>query len=362
MSNPSQSKAGPQITPTKQAPARKQDVQSREFLEYDLDKERLDLEKVLGTKPIDLDQISNVEVANYLDNLTKREVDLSKVVASTTKDFTSYYSLQASQQKQQLPLQQQVAQTVFEAADLEELQDPAVPQNKRRSEGYLGFQYEEYANLFPQGVTPAADAPQNAAVGGRPPTQVLSADMQRQMEQFSQKLCNLDMCPLCHSTYDLHDRLPKIVPFCGHTICLTCLEDCGITNNDLQCPKCFKVTKWVSEPENLPTNHVIFGRLISNMSKEQQQLHKRKYLILPGQTDLVKDEDAGPHIWDEYYGCCAVHQDRVQHFYCEHHNKLFCRPCFEKLHSEDPCQVLDMYDQKDDQIQLILTKVNHNHG
>lgn len=371
-----------QITPTKPAAQRKIEVQNRELPEYDLNQERRDLESMWGTKPLDLDQLSNPEVMNYLNDLNKKLVDFPGI--STSSKLPSSYS-QYFQPKQQsafpgsLPANpiatvgQGVQTAGYQSSSIgtqahanpipqEPQADPSFPlRGKSTSEGYLGYPFDEYSKLFPLSVAPGFDLAQAHAHKHSGPK--VSPEMIRQMEQFSAKLCRLDLCPLCHSPYDLNERLPKIVPFCGHTICLTCLDDFMVDSIDLRCPKCFKVTKRVMHLDILPTNHVIFAKLTTGMNKEQQ-INASNILVLPGQVDLGKDgemdEDQGQH-WDELYGYCSIHEERIRHFYCEQHKVLVCRPCFEKLHGEGDCQVVDMYNVKDEQqIKAILAITSPN--
>lgn len=33
-------------------------------------------------------------------------------------------------------------------------------------------------------------------------------------------------CPLCCQFYDESSRVPLMIPECGHSFCLTCIEEC----------------------------------------------------------------------------------------------------------------------------------------
>lgn len=55
---------------------------------------------------------------------------------------------------------------------------------------------------------------------------------------------------------------------------------------------------------------------------------------------------------------CATHGERINHFYCYHHNVLCCRVCTEELHtSRTNCVIVDCYELRPEEIKEILLKI-----
>ena len=71
-------------------------------------------------------------------------------------------------------------------------------------------------------------------------------------------------CEICCENYDLNSdlKLPKKVPCCNKTFCLSCLNDIYKRNNQtLKCPNCRKITYTL--PKNLKDNVLIFSRFLT---------------------------------------------------------------------------------------------------
>ena len=70
-------------------------------------------------------------------------------------------------------------------------------------------------------------------------------------------------CEICYENYDLKNplKIPKQVPCCSKTFCLSCLNDIYQRNNQtLKCPNCRKIT--YSSPINFKTNTLISSRFL----------------------------------------------------------------------------------------------------
>ena len=107
------------------------------------------------------------------------------------------------------------------------------------------------------------------------------------IQSFVESLFDINNCPLCRTLYDLNDHTPKIIPFCGHTFCISCLERFLFTSS-LKCPMCQSITRYLKNIDSLPTNHLIYTNIIETMPKEM--IHPgRDALQLPGQTQETKE-------------------------------------------------------------------------
>ena len=58
-------------------------------------------------------------------------------------------------------------------------------------------------------------------------------------------------CDVCRNNFNSGENLPKLMPHCGHTICITCLIVIGQTQGT-RCPSCRSSYK--ENPINFPTN------------------------------------------------------------------------------------------------------------
>ena len=71
-------------------------------------------------------------------------------------------------------------------------------------------------------------------------------------------------CEICCENYDLKNplKLPKRVPCCNKTFCLSCLNDIyKRNNNSLRCPNCRKIT--YKNPKDLKDNLLISSRFLT---------------------------------------------------------------------------------------------------
>ena len=70
-------------------------------------------------------------------------------------------------------------------------------------------------------------------------------------------------CEICYENYDLknENKLPKKVPCCYKTFCLSCLNDIYQRNNQqIKCPNCRKITR--IPPKYLINNTLVFSRFL----------------------------------------------------------------------------------------------------
>ena len=70
-------------------------------------------------------------------------------------------------------------------------------------------------------------------------------------------------CEICYENYDLknENKLPKKMPCCNKTFCLSCLNDIyKRNNNQIKCPNCRKIISMA--PKYLMDNKLIFSRFL----------------------------------------------------------------------------------------------------
>ena len=63
-------------------------------------------------------------------------------------------------------------------------------------------------------------------------------------------------CSHCNLFFNSGDKLPILLPECGHNICLSCVNPLLI-NSSIICPLCKKVTSNISSINTLPKNLVL---------------------------------------------------------------------------------------------------------
>ena len=90
-------------------------------------------------------------------------------------------------------------------------------------------------------------------------------------------------CEICYENYDLkrEDKLPKKMPCCNKTFCLSCLNDIYKRNNSkIKCPNCRKET--TMPPKYLMNNKLISSRFLiccnchEKVPQNQLYLYKNK--------------------------------------------------------------------------------------
>ena len=79
------------------------------------------------------------------------------------------------------------------------------------------------------------------------------------IKQFPHILIMKASCPVCFEDYNSGENLPKAFPYCGHSICISCLKEMFQERNAVFCPyKCNPDNVPVyREPADLTTNKVL---------------------------------------------------------------------------------------------------------
>ena len=181
---------------------------------------------------------------------------------------------------------------------------------------------------------------------------IFSEEDKKKARDFSLKIFNPEVCPLCQKNYDLGIRAPRILIHCGHTLCTSCLY-LFFKDQRIRCPLCLKLVKRIRLIETLPLNHKSFEILAQKLPPRSIDPINRS-LKLPSQ--LMKElEDK-----DIEYPICEHHQDRFQHFLCITHKTLLCRVCImENLHQCDE-NFLDLYLIKQDHAEKLIADAQAN--
>jgi len=82
-------------------------------------------------------------------------------------------------------------------------------------------------------------------------------------------------CQICFLSYDSQDHEPRIIPFCGHNLCLTCLINIlNQTTNLFKCPFCtaeFKLKK--KQPSSFPKNLPLISMIEERKAQETCSVH-----------------------------------------------------------------------------------------
>ena len=73
----------------------------------------------------------------------------------------------------------------------------------------------------------------------------------------------LDLCHFCGLTFNVGERIPRIIVGCGHTFCTSCLSY-FLRNNRIRCPMCRKLLKGVESVDKLPLNFNILYEVVTN--------------------------------------------------------------------------------------------------
>ena len=133
----------------------------------------------------------------------------------------------------------------------------------------------------------------------------------------------LDICGVCKQTYNVGDKIPRILVNCGHTFCTSCFTK-YYRKNRIRCPFCKKLVKNLESVEQLPLNICIFSECVEN------------------NKDLLEILD--PESNNSLNSPCDIHPQKTQHFYCSLHKINFCRECIKLDHRDENCCVVDLID------------------
>ena len=74
-------------------------------------------------------------------------------------------------------------------------------------------------------------------------------------------------CFQCKELFS-QQRLPKILPYCGHSICEVCLRE-NYNNGEITCAQCHTVSR-CENVDSFPTNYALLNTLISNPAHSSQ--------------------------------------------------------------------------------------------
>lgn len=141
--------------------------------------------------------------------------------------------------------------------------------------------------------------------------------------QGDYKLRGLDYCYFCGDKFDIGEKIPRILIHCGHTFCTECLST--LHNFDrVRCPICRKLVKQLESIDKLPLNFNILHEIVERDGNLR---------------DLNFDDDDCLECLE-----CVRHDQRIRHFYCGNHKKVFCRECMKEDHSNGTCFVVDLYE------------------
>jgi len=138
-------------------------------------------------------------------------------------------------------------------------------------------------------------------------------------------------CPICLYDYDSKERIPKLFPKCGHTICKECLKH--VLNMDKpQCPfDKINFAKGFRSIDAFPTNVLV--------------------------KDLLEIES----LWSK----CSTHNNEAKKFICLTDNQLVCGNCvmFGEHEGHDVRLLSDLFDQakgKKEQLEDISGKMSQS--
>ena len=179
---------------------------------------------------------------------------------------------------------------------------------------------------------------------------LLSTEERQRAAEYSGKILNLKICPVCDLNFDLASRAPRILIHCGHTVCTACLY-LFFKDQRIRCPLCSKIIKRLRFLEILPLNHQIYHLLhLKTRPNEIDPINST--LRLPSE---MTEEFEGKE--DYEFWLCGNHVDRFMHFACLHCNVILCRLCItEKVHNCD-YNIIDLYSLPHDTVKQILSKL-----
>ena len=108
------------------------------------------------------------------------------------------------------------------------------------------------------------------------------------MQSQYQTLC----CPICMIQYDKEVRIPRIIPPCGHTICMACLDLILQGSNNSTCPldnTTFTVEK--RSIESFPVNFGLLNIVLEMLAEElcHEHLEKKILVCFTDKTKICHD-------------------------------------------------------------------------
>src|SRR5689334_15064959 len=90
---------------------------------------------------------------------------------------------------------------------------------------------------------------------------------------------SLLICPICYENFNSQDHLPKLLPACGHTVCLQCVKKLPV-NFGLRCPIDKKPFTWNYEgPQSFPTNY-LKRDLLGGQEQGRCKIHNKRNKLI----------------------------------------------------------------------------------
>lgn len=89
-------------------------------------------------------------------------------------------------------------------------------------------------------------------------------------------------CPICTRLYDVKEHEPRIIPFCGHSLCLKCLKK--ILNENAETCKCPLCNTGFPQPSTeigaFPKNYAILDLVDTKVPREFCPIHKSQLELI----------------------------------------------------------------------------------
>ncbi|CAG9318340.1 unnamed protein product [Blepharisma stoltei] len=89
---------------------------------------------------------------------------------------------------------------------------------------------------------------------------------------------NIGTCPVCFEIFNQAPYSPLLLPSCGHTICIICLQNMYEDSSILKCPVCRTMS--FNEIESLPVNYAILEIAEAHKMVQKETCPKHKHEIV----------------------------------------------------------------------------------
>jgi len=125
-------------------------------------------------------------------------------------------------------------------------------------------------------------------------------------------LTNIFNCPICYKPYDNSENLPKILVSCGHTFCLSCINQNLLRDAAFVCSFCpHSFISTVPELNDLPLNLFVIDQLTN---------------VNPSSSPSIKILSSSPEAAQKDYPLCPLHNHKLK-FVCLTDELLICKYC-----------------------------------
>lgn len=157
----------------------------------------------------------------------------------------------------------------------------------------------------------------------------------------------LIQCDNCHEEFNKGLRIPKILPKCGHTLCLQCIKK--LKNST--CTQC-NTKQVIDNVDNLLLNEKLLNILdlihsppVSNTGGSQKMSHKQMQQPQPQPVDYFAGQDGETEedmnnramgtITNQITGkvFCFKHQDKEIEYFCKICHSIVCPKCMFAEHN-----------------------------